>query len=68
MEYGRNGMKMVKKKMKVKYVNGIPWGEAFFWFPNGSLQGRGVVKSEVPGGGWILEDEGGKRQVYQPEE
>tara|TARA_B100001250_G_scaffold189658_1_gene162902 strand:- start:78 stop:932 length:855 start_codon:yes stop_codon:yes gene_type:complete len=56
-----------KKEMKVEYVNGIPWGEAFFWFPNGALQGRGVVKSEVPGGGWILEDEGGKRQVYQPE-
>ena len=54
--------------MKVKYINGIPWGEAFFWFPNGALQGRGVVKSEVPGGGWILEDEGGKRQVYQPED
>ena len=33
-----------------------------------ALQGRGVVKSEVPGGGWILEDEGGKRQIYQPEE
>lgn len=57
-----------KKEMKVKYINGIPWGEAFFWFPNGALQGRGVVKSEVPGGGWILEDEGGKRQVYQPED
>ena len=41
---------------------------ATFIFQNGSLQGRGVVKSEVPGGGWILEDEGGKRQVYQPEE
>ena len=54
--------------MKVKYVNGIPWGEALFWFPNGALQGRGVVKSEVPGGGWILEDEGGKKQVYQPGE
>ena len=57
-----------KREMKVKYVNGIPWGEALFWFPNGALQGRGVVKSEVPGGGWILEDEGGKKQVYQPGE
>ena len=57
-----------QREMKVKYVNGIPWGEALFWFSNGALQGRGVVKSEVPGGGWILEDEGGKKQVYQPEE
>jgi len=51
--------------MKINYVNGIPRGKATFWFPDGSLRGEGIVRSEVPGGGWILVDPEGNKKVYK---
>ena len=37
-----------------------------FWFPDGSLKGEGIVRSEVPGGGWILLDpDGNKRSINE---
>ena len=54
-----------KKQMQIEYVNGIPRGRAKFWFPDGSLRGEGIIKSEVQGGGWILEDAGGNKQVFK---
>ncbi|MBI89676.1 MAG: hypothetical protein CMG60_06260 [Candidatus Marinimicrobia bacterium] len=54
-----------KKEMKINYVNGIPRGKATFWFPDGSLRGEGIVRSEVPGGGWILVDPEGNKKVYK---
>jgi len=54
-----------QKEMTVEYVNGVPWGEAKFWFKDGSIQGQGTVKSEVPGGGWLLEDAGGNIRIFK---
>jgi len=54
-----------RKEMTVEYVNGVPWGEAKFWFKDGSIQGQGTVKSEVPGGGWLLEDAGGNIRIFK---
>ena len=54
-----------KKQMQIEYVNGIPRGRAIFWFPDGSLRGEGIIKSEIQGGGWILEDAGGNKQVFK---
>ena len=54
-----------KKQMKIGYVNGVPRGRAKFWFPDGSLKGEGIVRSEVPGGGWILLDPDGNKKVYK---
>ena len=51
--------------MKIGYVNGVPRGRAKFWFPDGSLRGEGIVRSEVPGGGWILTDPEGNKRVYK---
>ena len=54
-----------RKQMKIGYVNGVPRGRAKFWFPDGSLKGEGIVRSEVPGGGWILLDPDGNKKVYK---
>ncbi len=54
-----------KKEMKMNYVNGVPRGRARFWFPDGSLRGEGIVRNEVPGGGWILMDAEGNKKVYK---
>ena len=40
--------------MTVEYVNDVPWGKAKFWFEDGSIQGQGTLKDEVPGGGWLV--------------
>ena len=53
---GHNGMRTGRKEMEIGYVNGVPRGRAKFWFPDGSVKGEGIVRSEVPGGGWILVD------------
>ena len=54
-----------RKQMKIGYVNGVPRGRAKFWFPDGSLKGEGIVRSEVPGGGWILLDPDENKKVYK---
>ena len=54
-----------KREMKMNYVNGVPRGRARFWFPDGSLRGEGIVRNEVPGGGWILMDAEGNKKVYK---
>lgn len=60
-QWYRNG----NKEMRLKYINGIPRGRAKFWFEDGTLRGEGIVKSEVVGGGWILEDAGGNKRVFK---
>ena len=54
-----------RKEMQMKYVNGVPRGRARFWFPDGTLRGEGIVRNEVPGGGWILMDANGNKKVYK---
>ena len=51
--------------MQMKYVNGVPRGRARFWFTDGTLRGEGIVRNEVPGGGWILMDANGNKKVYK---
>jgi antitoxin component YwqK of YwqJK toxin-antitoxin module len=51
--------------MTVEYVNDVPWGKAKFWFKDGSIQGQGTIKDEVPGGGWLVEDDFGILQVFK---
>ena len=67
---GRNGTwtqwyENGKKEMTVEYVNDVPWGKAKFWFEDGSIQGQGTLKDEVPGGGWLVEDDDGILRVYK---
>ncbi len=56
-----------KKEMKIPYVNGQPRGRAKFWHPDGSVKAEGIVRSEIPGGGWILENSVTKKKtrVYE---
>ena len=54
-----------RKEMEIGYVNGVPRGRAKFWFPDGSVKGEGIVRSEVPGGGWILVDPEGNKRVFK---
>ena len=53
------------KELSLNYVNGVPRGRAKFWFEDGTLRAEGIVKSEVVGGGWILEDSGGNKRVFK---
>ncbi len=54
-----------RKEMMIGYVNGIPRGRAKFWFPDGSVKGEGIVRNEVPGGGWIIVDPEGNKRVFK---
>ena len=54
-----------RKEMVIGYVNGIPRGRAKFWFPDGSVKGEGIVRNEVPGGGWIIVDPEGNKRVFK---
>ena len=54
-----------KKEMILNFKNGIAYGEATFWFENGSLQAKGTIVGDTPNGDWILQDASGARRTMR---
>ena len=57
-----------KREMTIEYVNGVAWGKAKFWLEDGTLQGEGIIKYEIPGGGWLLEEPEGEKRFISGDE